>query len=215
MSVAGCTGDPKVITVIINPEPVVLPTLNATVCSDLVIGLTLNTNGISVAADNYNITAQSIAAGLIPAGGNVAVPAVGVANNYLTNDVFTNPTGAALTVTYTVVPVSAAGCLGDPRVITMTINPEPVVSPALDASRCSDAAIGLTLATDGISVAAANYNITARTIDPSLVPAGTNVIVPAVGAAANYLLNDRYTNTGAVPFAGYLHGGPCQRSRML
>jgi gliding motility-associated-like protein len=199
VSAAGCVGDPKVISITINPEPVVLPTLNATVCSDIAVGLMLNTNGTSVAAANYNITAQSIAPGLVPAGANAVVPAAGVANNYLTGDVFTNPTGGALTVTYTVVPVSGAGCLGNPVVVTMTINPEPVISPALDATRCSDTAIALSLATNGTSVGAANYNITARTIDPALVPAGTNVVVPAVGVASNYLLNDRYTNSGALP----------------
>ncbi len=199
VSAAGCVGDPKVITVTINPEPVVSSTLNSTVCSDLNTGLTLATNGTSVAAANYNITAQSISAGLTASGGNVAVPAIGVSNNYLANDSFTNPTNGALTVTYTVVPVSAAGCLGDARVITVTINPEPVVSSSLDATSCSDSSIGLVLTTNGSSVAAANYDITARTIDPSLIAAGTNVVVPAVGVAANYLASDRFTNTGAVP----------------
>ncbi|MBL7849295.1 MAG: gliding motility-associated C-terminal domain-containing protein, partial [Cyclobacteriaceae bacterium] len=199
ISAAGCVGDPRVITVTINPEPVVSASLNATVCSDNAIGLTLNTNGTSVAAASYNITSRTIAAGLVAAGTNAAVPAAAVANNYLASDAFTNPTNGALTVSYTVVPVSAAGCLGDPRVITMTINPEPVLSPSLDATRCSDQAISLTLATNGVSVAAANYNITSRTIAAGLVPAGTNVVVPATGVAANYLLNDRFTNTGAVP----------------
>ncbi len=199
VSAAGCVGDAKVITITINPEPVVSATLNATVCSDIAVGLTLNTNGTSVAAATYNITGQTIAAGLVAAGGNAVVPAAGVANNYLANDLFTNPTSAALTVTYTVVPVSAGGCLGDARIITMTINPEPVVSPALNATRCSDTAIGLTLATNGSSVAAANYNITARSIDAGLTPAGTNVVVPAVGVATGYLSADRFTNTGALP----------------
>ncbi len=199
ISAAGCVGDAKIITVTINPEPVVSAALNATVCSDNAVGLTLNTIGTSVASASYNITAQSIAAGLVPAGGNAVVPAAAVAANYLANDLFTNPTNGALTVTYTVVPVSAAGCFGDPRVITMTINPEPVLSPSLNATRCSDVATGLTLATNGISVAAASYNITARTIDPLLIPAGTNAVVPANNVAANYLTSDRFTNTGALP----------------
>lgn len=199
VSAAGCPGDPKVITVTINPEPVVLSTLDATVCSDAVVGLTLNTTGTSAPAANYNITARSIAAGLVPAGTNAAVPAVAVANSYLAADAFTNPTNGSLTVTYTVVPVTAAGCLGDPKVITMTINPEPVVSPSLDATKCSDASISLTLATNGTSVAAANYIITARTVSAGLVPAGTNAVVPAIGVAPTYLLNDKYTNSGPLP----------------
>lgn len=199
VSAAGCVGDSKVITITIDPEPVVSSTLNATVCSDLATGLTLNTNGTSVAAFNYNITAQSVDPGLTPAGANVAVPASGVAANYLANDIFTNTGSSPLPVTYTVVPVSSAGCLGDARIITITVNPEPVVSNFLDLTICSDAAIGLTMATDGTSVAAATYNVTARSISPGLTAAGGNAFVPVVGVAANYLLNDAFTNTGAVP----------------
>ena len=49
-SAAGCSGNPQVITITINPEPVVSSALNATICSDLPSGLVLNTNGTSVAA---------------------------------------------------------------------------------------------------------------------------------------------------------------------
>lgn len=199
ISAAGCLGDSKVITITINPEPVVSSSLNATVCSDLATGLTLNTNGTSVAAFSYNITAINIDPGLTPAGTNVVVPASGVATNYLANDIFTNTGNLPLPVTYTVVPVSAVGCLGDPKIITITINPEPVVSSLLDLTICSDVAIGLTMATDGTSVAAATYNVTARSISPGLTAAGSNAFVPVVGVAANYLSSDAFTNTGATP----------------
>jgi hypothetical protein len=99
-----------------------------------------------VAAFNYNITAINVSAGLTADAGNVAVPATGVATGYLTNDKYTNVTNSPLTVTYTVVPVSAALCAGDPRDVVITINPQPIVSTALDATVCSDLATSLTLA---------------------------------------------------------------------
>ena len=199
VSAAGCLGDPKVITITIDPEPVVSSTLDASACSKIAIGLTLNTNGTSVAAANYNFTSRILAGGLVAGGANVAVPALGVAANYAGSDKFTNTGAASLTVTYTVVPVSAAGCLGDPKVITITINPEPVVSITLDATVCSDAIIGLTLATDGVSVAAANYNITTRSISAGLTAAVTNVAVPATGVGPAYLNGDKFTNLTAAP----------------
>ncbi len=197
VSAAGCVGDPRVITVTINPEPVVSNALNASVCSRASIGLVLNTNGSSVAAFNYNITAINVSAGLTADAGNVAVPATGVATGYLTNDKYTNVTNSPLTVTYTVVPVSAALCAGDPRDVVITINPQPIVSTALDATVCSDLATSLTLAVSGTSVAATSYNIISRTISPGLTASGGNAFIPANGVAANYLANDVFTNTGA------------------
>jgi gliding motility-associated-like protein len=199
VSASGCLGDPKNIIITISPEPVVANGLNTTVCSDLSVGITLNTNGTSVAAANYNITARTIAVGLTPNGANAIVPATGVVPAYLSTDKFTNLGATALTVTYTVVPVSAAGCLGDARVITATIDPEPVVSTSLNATICSDVATALLLNTNGLSVAATNYNVTARSIDPALTPGGTNAIVPGTAVANNYLSNDSFTNTGALP----------------
>lgn len=199
ISASSCLGAAVDITVTINPEPVVSSTLDASICSGVVTGLALNTNGSSVAAANYNITARTIAGGLVAGGGNVAVPASGVAAGYLSSDRFTNTGATSLAVTYTVVPVSAAGCIGKSRVVTITINPEPVVSTTLNGTVCSDVNIGLTLATNGSSVAAANYNITTRTIAGGLTPAGTNAVVPATSVAANYLANDRFTNTGTTP----------------
>ena len=201
ISADGCVGDPRIITVTINPEPVVSTSLNATVCSDQVTGLVLNTNGLSVAAASYNITASAVSPGLIAAGGNAVVPATGVAANFVANDRFNNVGGVPLTVTYTVVPVSAAGCVGSPQVITMTINPEPVVSTTLNTAVCSDLATGLVLNTNGTSVAAANYNVTAISVGAGLVSAGTNAAVPAVGVNANYLGNDVFTNTTNAPIA--------------
>jgi hypothetical protein len=204
VSSAGCIGDQRTITITINPEPVIATTLSATVCSDLTLGLTLNTNGSSVAAANYNVTARTISAGLTAAVTNAAVPGTAVAANYLLNDRFTNTGALPLTVTYTVVGVSADGCVGNPQVITITINPEPVVSATLDKSVCSDTPLALTLNTNGSSVAAASYDITARSVAVGLSPAVGNAAAPASGVGVNYLASDEFTNTGNTPLTvGY------------
>jgi len=48
----------------VSPEPVFVGSLTLTPISDIATALTLNTNGTSVAAQNYNITNLTIAAGL-------------------------------------------------------------------------------------------------------------------------------------------------------
>lgn len=191
-SIGSCLGDQETIAITINPEPVIATTLDNTVCSDAPVGLVLNVAPGSVAATDYNIVNRIVAPGLIvisqmPLANNVA-------STYLQNDVYRNTTSAALTVQYIVEATgSIASCLGDQRTITITINPEPVISTALDASRCSDATIGLVLATNGVSVGALNYNIVSRTVAPGLniisqMPLANNV-------AAAYLQNDIYRNT--------------------
>lgn len=196
VSAAPCNGDPFTITVAVNPEPVLAAGLDATVCSDNIVNLVLNTNGASVTAANYNIVNRTVAGSLTPVV-QAAVPANGVAANYLRNEIYRNTTNGSLTVQYDVVPVgSIGGCLGDQQTITITIDPEPVVSGTLDATVCSDSPVNLVLATTGTSVPAANYNIVSRTVAAGLTPV-VQVGVSATGVAANYLQTEVYRNTTA------------------
>ncbi|MEP2671433.1 MAG: PKD-like domain-containing protein, partial [Cyclobacteriaceae bacterium] len=193
-SINNCLGDQVTITMTIDPEPVIATTLNASVCSDATVGLVLNTNGTSVGAANYNIVSRTVAGALNPIT-QVAVPQAGVAANYLQSEVYRNTTNNSLTVQYVVEATGTInGCLGDQRTITITIDPEPVISPALDASVCSDNVVGLVLNTNGTSVSASNYNIVSRTVDPSLIPV-TQAVVPANAVIATYLQNEVYRNT--------------------
>ncbi len=192
-AINGCLSDPRTITMTIQPEPVIATTLNATVCSDQVVGLVLNTNGTSVPAATYNIVSRTVAGALTPVN-QVAVPAVGVGDNYLQGEIYANTGSVPLTVQYVVEARGTIGnCLGDTRTITITIDPEPVVSPTLDASVCSDAVVGLILNTNGTSVGAASYDIVSRTVAPSLIPVN-QVVVPANGVGTTYLQNEVYRN---------------------
>jgi PKD-like domain len=197
----GCPGDPpKSVTLTILPEPVVSPSLSASVCSGIATGLTLTTNGTSIAAASYRVTLISIDAGLVAAGTNAAAsPVVGQTATYLSSDVFTNTTSSPLNVSYTIVPRSAAGCLGDARIVTITINPEPVMSNSLDNAICSDLPTGLLLSTNGSSVGASSYNITVRSISGGLIPNVANAAVPASLVPFNYLSSDVFTNVGTLP----------------
>jgi hypothetical protein len=197
-AINSCLGSQRTITITIDPEPVVSTTLNATVCSDDIVGLVLNTNGTGIAAANYNIVNRIVAGGLTPVT-QVAVPATGVADNYLQNEVYRNTTNGSLTVQYVVNGVGTInGCPGDQQTIIITIAPEPVIATTLDKTVCSDIATNLTLNTNGTSVAALNYDIVSRTVDPSLA-AINQVAVPVAGVAPTYLQSEIYQNTGAVP----------------
>lgn len=191
-AISNCLGDQMTITITVDPEPIVATNLNATVCSDDEVGLVLNVDPSSIAATNYNIVNRIVASGLIPVT-QVTVPANAVADNYLEDEQYTNTTSTARTVQYIVEAFN--GCVSNQRTITITINPEPVISTSLDKSVCSDDAIGLTLATTASSVTALNYDILDVRVAGGLVQVGTPAVIPAMGQANTYLTNERFTNT--------------------
>jgi large repetitive protein len=191
VSAAGCAGDPKLVTLTIRPEPV-LANLAVTVCSDEPSGLNLSVAAGSVAAATYNITVIT-PNGLSASAGAPAV-GTGFAANVIADDAWTNTTSANVNVVYTVVPVSANGCLGNPRDVTVTIRPEPVLAN-LSTTVCSDSPSGLNLSVAAGSVAAATYNITA--INPNGLTASAGAPAVGTGFAANVISNDAWTNTSA------------------
>ncbi len=188
-----CVGDPFTITVPIQPEPVVATNLNAIVCSGDIYNTLLDTNGVSIGASNYDVSAL-VDAGL------TGTPTTGLAlaANALVNDAFQNVTAIPLKVTYTITPHGTNGCVGNPRIVELTINPEPVVNPALDNTVCSREIAGIILSTNGTSVAANSYRLVGITIpgtvtaDPLNVPVGTSGNI-------NLIRNDKFTNNTSAP----------------
>ena len=191
----GCEGDQVTVTLTVDPEPVLNPGLDNTVCSGIASGITLSGNGASVAAATYNISAIRVAPGLISDVGN-ATTGNGQLANAIVNDLFTNTTANPLTVEYDVTPVSAGGCSGDMVTVTLMVNPEPVLAPGLNNSVCSDQPGAIVLATNGTSVNAAGYNILAIRVDAGLVPQAGNAVA-GNGQGSNALANDVFTNTTA------------------
>ncbi len=191
ISAAGCDGDPFTVTVTVNPQPVG-STMTATRCSDAAVSLTLATSAASVAASSYNITTNS--GGLTQVAGTVSA-GTGKAANELADDVWNNTGLNPVDVIYTVRPVSAAGCVGDPFTVTVTINPEPVGSNST-ATKCSDEVLGINLSTSGLSVAAATYTISVNA-NGLTQSAGTSSA--GVSKLANEIADDVWRNTGLAP----------------
>lgn len=191
VSAANCSGDAFTVTVTVNPQPVG-SNITATRCSDAAVGLALTTSATSVAASSYNITTAN--GGLSQSAGTASA-GNGKAANELVDDVWRNTGLNPVNVVYTVRPVSAAGCIGDPFTITVTVNPEPVGANST-ATRCSDEVVGLTLTTSAASVSASTYNISVNanglTLSAGIASAGT-------GKAATELADDVWRNTGLNP----------------
>ena len=188
-----CVGNPFDITVPILPEPVVAINLNGTVCSRIPYNQVLDTNGLSIGAANYDVAAV-VDAGL------TGIPTTGLAlaANALLNDAFENLTTIPLKVTYTITPHGTNGCVGDPKVVELTVNPEPVINPALDNSVCSREVSGIILSTNGTSVAANSYRLVgvvipgSATADPLNTPVGTTGNI-------NLIRNDKFVNNTSAP----------------
>ncbi|MCA4896795.1 MAG: hypothetical protein ING84_17475, partial [Cytophagales bacterium] len=188
----GCLGNPFTVTFTVQPEPVVFNQTPAAICSDAVVGVNFSaSSGGSVAASTYNVTALTLNGSTVSGGG--AAVANGLPNTALANDAFTNITNASVNVIYTVVPVSAAGCLGNPFTVTVPVNPEPVVADQLTAAVCSTQPVGVTFSASTNGVVANSYNITALNLNGLTIAAGS----PAVGngLAAGALADDAFNNT--------------------
>jgi len=193
----GCDGTPVDVVITIDPEPILDPALNMSICSDVASGLVLDVSAGSVAASGYNISNINVPAGLTPDGANAGT-GTGLADNVLAGDIFTNTTGISLTVVYNVVPVSADDCEGDMVQVTLTVNPEPVLNASLDKTACSDVASGLTLSVAIGSVAASEYNVSNINVASGLVPDAGNVGT-GTGLASNALAGDIFTNITSAP----------------
>src|SRR5690606_10306160 len=102
------------------------PGLDATVCSGSASGINFAVAGGSVAAPTFNITSLT-STGLTIVGG---APNTGnnLAPNVIFDDAWRNVTTAPIDAVYSVVPVSSGGCLGDPLDVTLTVDPEPVMT---------------------------------------------------------------------------------------
>ncbi len=190
-----CTGDAFLITVTIDPEPVVAPALaTLTVCSDELLNLTLNTNGTSIGADRYDINLISQAANVTTVTQTLGADQP---SNAIENDQYNNVSNTPGDVVYEVIPKSAVGdgdCTGDAFLITVTIDPEPVVAPALATlTVCSDELLNLTLNTNGTSIGADRYTISEVSRDANVIGASTTGAL----LANNALFNDVFTNTSS------------------
>ena len=169
-----CQGSTFDITVPINPEPVLDDALNPfPTCSDVISGIILDTEDtpLSVGAASYDIVLITWDVGLLPGGSNASI-GPGQPDNALENDLYTNTTNGTLFAHYTIIPVSADGCQGDPQVVNFEVNPAPALSTTLDELVCNSEVSGIVLGTTPASEPAVSYDIIDIVVD-----GGLNILV--------------------------------------
>lgn len=185
-----CVGDTFTVTVTVQPEPTAEP-LVLTVCSDETLNVDLGdqiTNGVGI--QGYNYTVSSSNQDSVPA----ATARTDTSNANIT-DTYTNTTASAVTITYTVTPISTANCVGDTFTVTVTVDPEPVMSSALSATVCSNTATGVVLSVAVGSVAADSFRVVSINSNGLISTGGS----PAVVTTANdsIIADDVWENTSA------------------
>ncbi len=131
-----CVGAPVNVTLTVEAAPVLNPNLDAVACSDVASGINLGVTATSPPAATYNITA--INTNGLTASSGTPVVANNLPSTEIADDAYTNSTNATVNVVYTIVPVSASGCEGAAVNVTLTVQPQPILSTTLDTTVCSD-----------------------------------------------------------------------------
>jgi gliding motility-associated-like protein len=189
-----CTGSDATLPVTIAPRPVLfIDPAGYIVCSGAPTDVQLSVAGGSVPAILYNVTARVEAPGLSNNGLPAIPPALPGDADVIRNDEFRNLTGGILGVNYTIVPESAQGCEGAPRILTVNVRPEPQLDPGLGKQVCSDEDLNVLLRTAPGKASADNYVITAIDLNGAVRSGGTSTI--GVPLLQDGILEDAWTNT--------------------
>lgn len=194
-SVNGCKNvTPQTIDVTVNPAPYMTNSTTAQVCSSIPLNLALTSNIGSVQSwvaeqDNPNTTGESY---ISPKG------------NSLINDKIINLTSVPQVVKYIVTLTSITGsCLNIlPQIVTVTIDPEPILTISKKVEVCSGTPLNVALK----STISANYSwmaydnssvtgestipqttamITDTLVNTTLVPQIVNYVITSVSTTAN------------------------------
>jgi gliding motility-associated-like protein len=169
-------------------EKPVVANQTATVCSDIVTGLTLGTSTSASPVVTYNI--NSITTTLIASAGSPATGS-GLTNSVIADDAFTNSGNSQSTVVYNITPVSASGCEGSPFTATITVSPTPALSSSLSpAAICS----GTTFAYTATSATVAASGSTAMSWSRA-----TEVGITQAGTTGSGNVSETLTNTTSAP----------------
>ncbi len=128
---SGCLGTTQTVTVTVSPKPAMVSANTATICSGGTVNIPFLTNIAGstfswIAADNVNVTGESL---------------VAQTTNALNNTLVNNSTTAQIVV-YTVTPTFGL-CAGNPQTVNVTVNPLPVITAEPDLTFCAGDAVPL------------------------------------------------------------------------
>jgi PKD repeat protein len=121
-----CSGIPQTIIVTVNPAPAMTSATTATICSGESLNISLTSDLPStytwIATDNINTTGEILV----------------IQNSGLINNTIINNTSSAQILTYSVTPTSSTGaCIGSSQIVTVTVNPTPVMTPPASVTQCA------------------------------------------------------------------------------
>ncbi|TAF08733.1 MAG: PKD domain-containing protein, partial [Flavobacteriia bacterium] len=193
VSADGCEGNSFTVTLTINPEPLVVDQVRM-ICSDIANGVILGNDADGPAAVSYNIIDINIPVMPVPiiASAGNAIVGVNFDANEISDDAWTNTNTVPVNIVYTVVPVSASGCEGNPFTVTITVESEFVISDQ-SITVCSDSTNSIILGSEPT----ATYTITNIVSNDLMASSGNPQI--GSGFSANEIANDAWTNMGTAP----------------
>ncbi|MBC7694490.1 MAG: gliding motility-associated C-terminal domain-containing protein [Burkholderiales bacterium] len=172
-TLGGCFGAAKIVAVTVNPRPQITNTNTGIICSNEAFSLNLTSTAPStytwVAIDNTNTTGESI--------NSQTTAAI--------NDTILSTSLVPETVTYNITPIgSAGGCVGISQIVTVTINPTPLVTVNTVQTLCNGSSLNIVItsnanattynwgATSQIGVSGATAGNTSNTINDILTGVG-------------------------------------------
>jgi gliding motility-associated-like protein len=190
----GCSGLPQTVAVLVYPTPSMTSANTLTLCSDNVIGLTLNstvpgTTYSWVATDNTNVTGESTT----PQTSSVI------------GDLVTNATGTDQTVNYVITPI-ANGCFGNAQALTVVVKPKPSVNSIANSTICSGANVNINLSatipgTTFSWVASPNANVTGESTSSQNSSTITDVLLNTTNSAqtVSYTVTPLFNGCSGTP----------------
>ncbi|KAA8479949.1 gliding motility-associated-like protein [Arcticibacter tournemirensis] len=132
----GCTGDPFIYSVTVNPTPGVTSSLAAIVCNDEPQNYII-TDGVS--GTSFTWSRADVA--------GISNPAVAGQTGNVISETLHNSTNAPIIVSYEITP-QANGCTGDPFIYKVTVNPTPTISSSSSVIVCNDEQQNYTITSD-------------------------------------------------------------------
>jgi len=162
-SVGSCSGIPILVTISVNPKPVVTATpASQTFCTGGSTGIALSSN-IAGTTFSWTVIQTGVSGGSPGSGASIAQPLL--------------TTGATVgTAVYTITPtVTGSGCTGTPINVTITVNPIPLVT-AVPTSQtiCSGSSTGISL-TSNVGGATFAWTISQTSVSGGAAGTGSTI----------------------------------------
>ena len=173
----GCLGTVKIVSVTVNPVPLINSISSPTICSggslNIPISSSVNATYSWLATNNLNITGESTSA---------------VVSSTINNTLI-NTSSLPQLVTYTITPTAViGGCDGNSYAVAVTVNPLPTITAIpSSAAICSGATATLTAG------GASTYTWTAGPISATY-PVSTAGVFTVTGTNSNGCVNTRTVN---------------------